>query len=327
MIIKFAILLLFVVILSDKIDLNVENFISIDVDYLYIILGLVITSIATVLSSFRWGSVLKLVPVGCGPLELVNYTYVGAYFNVFFPGDMGGDFVKTYCVAKDKKEKISRIVSTVIIDRVIGLLTMLVIPGVILVFNEINIKVVVFEKYIEIDLLIYFGAAVVTVIILTAMRIGRYIKNISKKNINNRIIGGALSKMSEMLDGYVDKTDGYVSAVMWSFLSQFFLYIGGYYIALSIVDEIALVSWFVVYPIIVALSSLPITFSGLGLREYLFVVFAVVIGIGNNEQAVIVSIIIFLSLMSQSVIGAILYNTIGDRSGLDKIRISGVKKA
>ena len=78
--------------------------------------------------------------------------------------------------------------------------------------------------------------------------------------------------------------------------------------------------WFIVYPVIVALSSLPITFSGLGIREYLFVMFSAMVGIDNNEMAIVVSILILLSLLSQSVLGALMYNLIGNKIDVQKMK-------
>lgn len=174
-----------------------------------------------------------IVPVRCESVEAVKYTYVGAYFNVFFPGDMGGDIVKTYCVATDSDKKISRIAPTVIIDRIIGLLTMLLIPGAVLLFNDLSIKVMIFGEQVEIDFLIYLGTVLVIIFIFLAMKIGSLIRIIKAMDIKSRIGKKVLFKADEILDGFVDKNNRYVSAVMWSVLSQLFLYIGCFYPAVN----------------------------------------------------------------------------------------------
>ena len=52
-VVKIVVLILFVIVLLDKVELESDNFLLIDVDYLYFSIGLIFTTIATVISAFR----------------------------------------------------------------------------------------------------------------------------------------------------------------------------------------------------------------------------------------------------------------------------------
>ena len=52
--------------------------------------------------------------------------FIGHFFNSFMPGATGGDFVKAYYASKESSHKKTEIVATVFIDRLVGLLYMIV---------------------------------------------------------------------------------------------------------------------------------------------------------------------------------------------------------
>ena len=125
-----------------------------------------------------------------------------------------------------------------------------------------------------------------------------------------------INKVSKALKDLSSDISKYIKSIMWSLLSQLMLYFGGYFIAHSVVESIDFLSWVILYPVIVALSSLPITFSGIGLREYLFIIFSESLGFQESELVLVVSFLILLSILSQSVLGAFVYFFI-NRSKVD----------
>ena len=67
-----------------------------------------------------------LTPVAAIGLVL---TMVGAFYNTFMPGSTGGDVLKAYYASKHTTHR-TRAVLSVIIDRVIGLLALIIMGGV-----------------------------------------------------------------------------------------------------------------------------------------------------------------------------------------------------
>jgi len=304
---KLCILGLFIYLINKRVDFDFDVIQSIDLNYVNLIIGLSFTTLATILSSQRWREILKLTSINLTVKESILYTYIGAYFNVFFPGYVGGDIVKTYYVNRDKKKGMVSIGVTIVIDRFIGLVTLLALPSFIFLFYTQNINLTIFNRSISIDYLLYatfFISIIMFLLLINSKNIIQYVNTLFRaSNFFSKII----KKVSIALKDLTSGLGKYIKSIIWSFLSQLILYIGGYFIALSVISSVEFLSWIILYPVIVALSSLPITFSGFGLREYLFIIFSDSLNLNEVEVIVVVSILIFLSLLSQSILGAIVY--------------------
>ena len=176
--IKLLILFLFIYLINNRINFDFSIIKAIDFNYYDLLLGLFFTSFAIIVSSQRWREILKLTSIMVSIKESIIYTYIGVYFNVFFPGDMGGDLVKTYYVNRDKKKNILSIGSTIIIDRFIGLLTLLALPSFIFIFINKSINLTIFNRSLSIDYLLYgslFISLVMLILLVNSKNIIQYI--------------------------------------------------------------------------------------------------------------------------------------------------------
>ncbi len=92
-----------------------------EANYWYLLLALSLYVIAIVTNAVKWHILLRaqgiLVPLG----PVTNYTFVGFFFNNFFPANVGGDIMRGYGLARYTAQSAEAAVS-VIVDRIIGLL-------------------------------------------------------------------------------------------------------------------------------------------------------------------------------------------------------------
>lgn len=87
--------------------------------------------IQTMILSFRWKLLLEINSEKKLPyFQVVKITWIGLFFNTFLPGAVTGDLVKLV-YARDLDKKISKtyLVTSVFIDRIIGLSGLLLILG------------------------------------------------------------------------------------------------------------------------------------------------------------------------------------------------------
>jgi len=310
--IKLGILSLFIYLINERINFDLKFMQSVSFNYVDLVIGFFFTSLSIIVSSLRWREILKLISINLSIKESVLYTYIGTYFSVFFPGDSGGDLAKTYYVIKDKNKGILSVSSSVVIDRFIGLLTMLLLPSVIFLFYNEKINLTIFNRVVGIEYIVFitlFVSIIMFIFLINARNIIDYLKSFIK---TDNFLNNLFNKASIALKDLSSDIRKYIKSVSWSFLSQLLLYIGGYFIAHSIIEGINFISWMILYPVIIALSSLPITFSGIGLREYLFIIFAESLGIIEGDILIVLSFLILLSIISQSLIGAIIYFFFGE---------------
>lgn len=82
-----------------------------------------------IITSYRWNKLLEAVGVGMGLARVFVINMVGAFYNTFMPGSTGGDVLKAYYASKQTPHRM-RAVMSVFIDRVLGLIALVMVGGV-----------------------------------------------------------------------------------------------------------------------------------------------------------------------------------------------------
>jgi len=95
----------------------------------YFIAALLLMPLTYLITSRRWHLLLEAMDIHLTQSRTFVINMVGAFYNTFMPGSTGGDLIKAYYAAKHTTHKV-RAVLSVIVDRVIGLLALIVLGGV-----------------------------------------------------------------------------------------------------------------------------------------------------------------------------------------------------
>jgi uncharacterized protein (TIRG00374 family) len=82
-----------------------------------------------VLTSVRWHLLLESLGIRISPFRTLVINLVGAFYNAFMPGTTGGDLIKAYYASKHTTHR-TRAVLSVLIDRAIGLLALILVSPV-----------------------------------------------------------------------------------------------------------------------------------------------------------------------------------------------------
>jgi hypothetical protein len=86
------------------------------------------------------------------------------------------------------------------------------------------------------------------------------------------------------------------------------IHCGVFYLAgLSVGIRTPLLIWMTFVPIVLASNALPITIAGVGVREYLLVLFLGVIAGVDSERAIAASFVIFAMILMMCLLGGLLY--------------------
>jgi uncharacterized membrane protein YbhN (UPF0104 family) len=97
-------------------------------------LALMVFPVNFVITSLRWHHFLKAVDIHLSRWRTFVLTMVGAFYNTFMPGSTGGDVLKAYYASKHTTHK-TRAVVSVIVDRVIGLMALVILGGIMAAFQ------------------------------------------------------------------------------------------------------------------------------------------------------------------------------------------------
>jgi uncharacterized protein (TIRG00374 family) len=94
----------------------------------YLLAAIFIVPLSFLLTSIRWHLLLDSLGISISPFRTLVLNLVGAFYNAFMPGTTGGDLVKAYYVSRHTTLR-TRAVMSVLIDRVIGLLALILVGG------------------------------------------------------------------------------------------------------------------------------------------------------------------------------------------------------
>lgn len=99
-----------------------------EADWMFLLAAVLVLPIIYLLTSYRWHLLLDALQIRIGMARTFVINMVGAFYNSFMPGSTGGDLVKAYYASKHTEHR-TRAILSVVVDRIIGLLALLVVGG------------------------------------------------------------------------------------------------------------------------------------------------------------------------------------------------------
>ncbi len=243
------------------------------------------------LNAYRW--MILLNDDSCGvPLWRLAYSQiVGQFFNVFLPSDMGGDVYKMHDIHKFCKSPGKSVVS-VLMTRVFGFLMMGVTlaMGIIISHNIIRLKCVFWMATI------YSSLAILFIILLIE---GNWLRlDLKKKEIKNKYFFKLASIFDELCKMTINRKL-VLSALFLALVFQILLIVVIFFYGLTVNVILPFHNLFLIAPLIMLISALPISINSMGLREGAFVYFLNWLGLANEQGMII-------ALLSRSVSGVII---------------------
>ncbi|MDA8155511.1 MAG: lysylphosphatidylglycerol synthase transmembrane domain-containing protein [Actinomycetota bacterium] len=245
-------------------------------------------------SSLRWG---LLVRSNLGVWKLCWLYLMGSFFNVILPGLVGGDAIKGYYFYK-LTGKGAEAAASIFMERYLGFIAMLVISIIAYPFGFPYLRsmapsVTFFGEKLGL-LALVLPAVVAGALIFTALflvlRIGKGIRYLAD------------------FYGYFDMFGkaAIIKGVLLSFGVQLLNIISVYILARSLHITVSPALFLVFVPLIITFSFVPISISGLGIREASFVLLFGAVGV-SAQAATALSFAWFLSIVLASLTGIVEY--------------------
>ncbi len=230
--------------------------------------------------------------------ESMQLTYLGYFFNNFMPTAVGGDIVKAHLSVKSREDRM-RSYASVMMDRLIGLSSFLILAAVALLvdggrFQALFIKPIVFS-------LLALGLVLFVVITheKMALKIERFFGRVKMGKLGDR-----LESLYKIVHDYRNRTSVVTKALVVSLLSQSLYFVTVYMFFRSLGVSIQLGNIFLVMPVVTFISMIP-SIGGLGVREgAMLAFFSPIVG---RDSAFAVSILLLFGLFFISFAGGFIY--------------------
>ena len=238
-------------------------------NFLWMVLAYAAFSVVVTCAVLRWQLLLRAQGLILKFVSLIEYFMIGLFFNNFMLGATGGDLVKAYYVAKETHHKKPEAMTTVFIDRIVGMFALICIALVALLFHMHDPKM----KKVSIAIYGFFG-------LFTAFALLFINKQLVKKipfvgSFAQRLpFRETLGRVYDAFYVYHNHRGVIAGAFAYSLFLQLtmVMIICGLGKALGITG-VALIHYLLLVPVISTISALPISFGGLGLGEGAYVYF------------------------------------------------------
>lgn len=259
-----------------------------------ICLGLML--IPQTLLAFRWWLLLRSQQIPMRFSQTFFVCYAGAFFNNFLPGGTGGDIARAVMAAKETERKIA-VVGTIILDRLIGLASVLIMASVVLTFNlkksgfgQASVLVYGMMALFLSGYLLYFNKE------LRGTRFVEFVKNIMP-------FKEAVKEADETLKSVNRMKFLIFQTLLLSAICQLSTISVNYGLAQALkIDNVGYAQMVVFISVIFVFNALPISVGGLGVGEMSYVFLFASAGVPAN-QALALSILYRVSLILVSLPG------------------------
>ena len=255
-------------------DMSLPAFIS--AIFLYIL--------AQLISTLRWK---LLLPGVLGMRKLFSLYMIGAFFNTFLPGVIGGDAVKGFYLYQ-ATGKGSLTLASIFMDRYLGFVVLMAICTIAFPFGYTYLQGSRIEWLLPIIVLSFIIAS----LLIFGLRLGNRIK----------IVSG----FYDYFHAYRNQKGVIGKALLLSAFIQLSGILSVYILALGIGQHIPFLACLIFLPLVILFTTLPISISGLGVREGAFVLFFGLVGI-KPGVATALSLAWFATFAIGSILGLVEY--------------------
>ncbi|MCX5800919.1 MAG: lysylphosphatidylglycerol synthase transmembrane domain-containing protein [Candidatus Eisenbacteria bacterium] len=226
-----------------------------------LILAAVLFFVSNVLGSWLWSMLLSSQRVRIPFYRVASFYFVGLFFNNFLPANIGGDIVRIYDASRYCKDKSAVFIAT-FMDRVIGLLAISFLSVVASFYALDHFKI--FLLYLTV-VLGFLGSLLVVLSILNRRILALFekpFKWVKAFDLERRVV-----KLFDELHSFRDRLPLLVAVLSLAIGIQLLRVYVHYLVARSLGINISLSYFFLFVPVLAALSALPISINGLGVRE------------------------------------------------------------
>ena len=240
------------------------------------LLAVVIENFGVAVSAKKWQMLLKMKDMDVSFLTAWKYYYIGTFFNAFLPTSVGGDAVKAYSISK-KLERREEGFSSVMMDRLTGLVAVLGIGSVSLVFGWNAIP--------GTALILCLPIFTLPIVLLAVIFKTEMVENVIRKPFFNRFgrVRDFVERVYDSFKEYGSLKRRMVPVVMLSLFYHLLLITNNYVLSISLGLEIPIHYFFIFIPVAEILVFLPVTVQGFGVREGTYVALFSSVGVGGAE--------------------------------------------
>lgn len=284
-------------------------------ELLWLIPGVLAVGLAFLLQTQRWRLLMAVQGIHMAWWRAFRVFLIGAFFNLFLLGATGGDIIKIFYAMQETASKKSAALLSVLVDRMMGLVAMVAVTIVLCSFRLDLLLAHPVTKALFGTLILIMGGSIG--LILFGFVVDRF--HLAHKLPKWLPLHAKIIELSSAFSIYT-RAPKTLAATFGLSLPAHILNFLAFYFAARALGTFAGIGGFVdimsVLPIILTIAALPISLSGLGVREQLFEnVFNELFKTGEGV-APMISLLGFMIIVFWGIVGGMVYLAYRPSGGL-----------
>ena len=301
---KIGVSLLLIIIILRSVDVNTLWEVLRQANPWFLLAALAVSIAGVILRAYRWQILLHDQGVNASMRELTILWFVSFLFANLLPTGIGGDAIKMYELSRSS-ERGAEAVSSVLVDRFVGLFSLQTIGLAALIFSWriVPLQIVVLT-------VVVFGVSILAAWVVSYRRLWEWMAR--HVPLFDRLL--AIKQVRSLVDSLQSYSrSALLRAFAVGILFNVLLIGMNVLIGAALRINVPLPFYMVFVPITSAVLILPISFAGLGVREGTYLFLFSQAGV-LKEVAVTLSLLVYvLGTVSPGVVGGVLYILRGAR--------------
>ncbi|MBX9742295.1 MAG: flippase-like domain-containing protein [Chthoniobacterales bacterium] len=272
----------------------------------WLLLGFIFFGFTQIILGARWYLLLKVQKIEMGKMRTFQLVMIGMFFNLFLLGSTGGDLLKTFYAMKEAPQQKTGVFLSIVIDRLVGLFSAMMISLFICFFSFSELWKTPVTRGLLTTMLAVFGGFTVALIMSLIINSLHLWKRLPHWIPGHRFLVDIATAFSL----YASSTYVLFKTVLLSLFSNVFLFasaICAAYSFASLPGAPGAGPMIVVLPIVNTITAIPVSLSGIGLREGLFETLLNTLYGTPQSLAVLISLTSFFLWVLWSFVGGVIY--------------------
>src|SRR6266446_6923114 len=288
----------------------------------WVAFGILAYVVVEIAAAFRWHVLLKVQGIHLSFWRLSGLFLIGMFYNQFLPGGTGGDIIKSYFLLKETPDKKAGALLAVVFDRFIGLVALIAITGALISLRYDFLSKTTETRWLLRFLLVLLGASILGLLSTFVISGFKLFHSLPKKFPGRE----KLIEISAAYHLYAHHWRATFAAFGASIVAHLATFATFLCVAYSLRANVKIVDFFAVMPIERTISSLPISFAGVGLREKIFQIMLHGLCGVPEAVAVLIGSMSFLVMLACCAPGGIVYFFYKPSGQIRHVKLSEMRK-
>ncbi|MNJ96874.1 hypothetical protein D3C87_146080 [compost metagenome] len=235
----------------------------------YAFTALALVAMNIFLASERWRMLIKSQGLEAKSWPTFKLSLIGGFFNFAMPGGVGGDVIKAYYFTREFPGTKVIAVTSVLMDRVLGLFAMVLLALIVMFYDLAHILSVPTLWTLFLVIIALFVVFIVALSMVFSSYL--YDSGLLKKVINKLPLSAKFMKLYESMHLYGKNGGRIIATIVLSLISQccaiVFLALVGQAAGFN---EVSINTYFLVAPLGFMATAIPISPAGVGVGQAAF---------------------------------------------------------